>query len=227
MEAGYLGIGLVLVIGIAAVAYGWLSDRTDTRRRQAALTQPPERPIPGLHPDAEPPHYVSQDEALNPAEGHPSSELSTGQRAELQQRLKGAPSLPHGHAATEFATDPVSGLSVLTSPQILVTQEEVSTVRELLQFMEKARAGDFPIVVVAPGFGDQVMSTLRVNTVRHTLTCCAVILPDAEQRRALCSLVDALPVSRQDLRSGYLPDSTIGTCGTWVSSPDRLWILPD
>ncbi len=225
VDARYLGIGLVLVIGIAVVVYGWLADRSDTKRRQAALDNPPDRPIPGLSPQAAPPSYVSDAGSLKAA--RTETALTPDARTSLQQRLTGAPSLHHGHAAAEFATDADSGLCVLTKPRILVADEPITTIRELLPFLQKASVGSEPIVIVAPAIDEAVLGTLRVNATSGTLDIAAVLLPDVGQRRALCSLVGGKPLSHQDLQAGYFPESAIGTCPTWVSSSERLWILAD
>lgn len=225
VDARYLGIGLVLVIGIAVVVYGWLADRLDAKRRQAAMEAAPDRSIPGLNPEASAPAYVTDKEMLTA--GRTKTTLSAEARTSLQQRLAGAPSLHHGHAAAEFATDAESGLCVLESPWILVVNEPVTTIRELLPFLQKASAVGRRVVVVAPAIDQAVLGTLRVNAASGTLGNAAVVLPNVDQRRALCSLVDANPLSQQDLRSGYVPQSSIGSCVTWVSSSERLWILAD
>ena len=220
----YLGIGLVLVIGIAVVVYGWLSDRVENKRRQAAIEEPPDRAIPGLAPDAPTPSYVTAKEQLQP---RARTVLSPEARTSLQQRLNGAPSLPFGHAAAEFITDADSGLCVLARPWILVANEHVDSIREVLPFLRKASAAGHKVVLVAPGIEEAVLATLRVNAASGTLDNAAVLLPNPDQRRALCSLVGADPLSRQDLQAGYVGPSAIGTCGTWVSSRERLWILAD
>ena len=225
VDIGYLGIGLVLVLGVAVVVYGWLADRTDTRRRQEAMTQPPDRDVPGLSPEARTPTYLTEYEALHKADYHPSTSLTDAERAALQQRLNGAPSLPYGHAAREFTTDETSQLCVLPEPWILVADNDVTTLRELLPFLEKARARDRCVVIVAPSLSRDVLATLQVNAVQQTLSCAAVLIPDAGQRRVLCSLVGAAPLAAADLRAGYVPEASLGTCGVWVSSPGQLWVV--
>lgn len=237
----YLGIGLVLVIGIAVVVYGWLADRTDTKRRVAAITQPPDRPIPGLDPDTTVPTYVTEREILAAIQDR-AAELTDAERDQLKRRLVSAPSLPHGHAAAEFATDIASGWCVLQRPVILVSDAEITTIRELLPVMERGRPAPRPLVLVAPAIHADVIRTLLVNHVmgaqraklprsagdrpdEESRRCVAVLLPDAGLRRSLCSLVGARPVILDDLRSGYLPESVLGTCDVWVSSSERLWVV--
>ncbi len=104
VDIGNLGIVLVLVLGTAVVVYGWLADRTDTKRRQDALTQAPDRPIPGLREDAPPPNYVTEDEALHGPKAQ-TAQLTESARSTLRQRLRGAPSLSYGFGDRYFARD--------------------------------------------------------------------------------------------------------------------------
>lgn len=227
VDTAYLGIGLVLVVGIAVVVYGWLADRTDTRRRQDALTQAPDRDIPGLRADAPAPDYVTGYEALNQVAHHPVTSLTDDERAALRLRLDCSPSLAAGHTSPEFVTDEISGLCVLPQPWILVADHDVTTIRELLPLLERARATDRRLVIVAPALSAEIIDTLRVNAVNHTLSCAAVVLPDADLRRSLCSLVGAVGIPGEDLRAGYIPPSSLGSCGTWVSSSRQLWVVSD
>ena len=272
---GYLGIGLVLLLGIAVVVYGWLADRVDTNRRRDALVSVPDRVIPGLADDAHVPNYRTEDELLHGPDAHARHSLSPEELAELLGRLGHFPSLPLGHASKDFANahgarsgrgggldkldqpnrggldqpnsggldqpegdrfdQPNSGgldhleggLCVLESPRILVTDADVTSIRELLDFLARAGRDRVPVVVVAPSMAADVLATLRVNNVQGNVPCAVVLTADATKRAQLASLVGASPVSLDDLRSGYLPASAIGGCDTWVSSLERLWVVND
>jgi len=100
---GYLGIGLVLLLGIAVVVYGWLADRVDTDRRQDALVSVPDRAIPGLADDTPVPSYRTEDELLHGPDAHARHSLCSEELAELLGRLGHFPSLPLGHASKDFA----------------------------------------------------------------------------------------------------------------------------
>lgn len=223
VDLGTFGIVAVLVLGIAVVVYGWLADRTADKHRRDALVQPPDRPIPGLPTDARTPAYLAANDALrrDPAK----LALPDPLRTSLHARLTGAPSLPFGHADPVFVTDAASGLCVLENPLVLVSDDAVTTVRELLPALEKAGKAKRPLVVVAPKISLEVIATLAVNSAQETLACVAVLVPDAGQRRALCSLVGGAPLSLGDLRAGYLPDASLGTCELWVCNAERLWVL--
>ncbi|MCE1175318.1 MAG: hypothetical protein LWW77_12040 [Propionibacteriales bacterium] len=217
----WLGIGIIVVVGIAVVAYGWLSDRTANRRRAEALNAPPDRPIPGLKPDADAPRYVLPDD-LDATPSLPAAELAT-----LRDRLSAATSLPHGHGKGAFASDHASGLAVLAEPLILIVDGDLSSTRELLPVIAKAATARRPLVVVAERIDADVFHTLEANTLAGKLAADAVPITDPARRAHLAELVDASAISPANLKAGWVPDTSLGTCGTWVSSPTQLWLLDD
>jgi hypothetical protein len=215
----WLGIAIIVVTGIAVVAYGWLSDRTANQRRAEALLAPPDRAIPGHATDAKVPTYVLPD-SLNAKPTLPSDEL-----ASLRNRLSGAPSLPHGHGKGAFASDHASGLAVLAHPLILIVDGDLASTRELLPVIAKATAASRPLVVVAEHVATDVYHTLEANTLAGKLASDVIPLPDPRRRAHLAELVDATTISPANLKAGWVPDDSLGTCGTWVSSPTQLWLL--
>jgi len=216
---GYVGIAIVLVVGVAVVAYGWLADRASNRRRAEAMNAPPDRPIPGLNPDAEAPAYVLP-ESLDAKPVMDADEL-----AALRKRLETATTLPHGHGKGAFATDHASGLAALTNPLILIVDGPLTSVRELLPAAAKATKAGRPLVVVAQSVADDVFHTLEANTLAKKLPAVAINIPDVARRAHLAELVDASPLPPADLKMGWVPDESLGSCGTWVSSPTQLWVL--
>ncbi len=215
----WVGVAVVVVFGTAVVAYGWLSDRVANQRRAEAMAAPPARTIPGLPTDAPAPAYVQPQQLT----AKPS--LDADELHRLRQRLAGAPSLPHGHGSGAFASDHPSGLAVLPNPLIVIVDGEVGSTRELLPAAAKASRAQRPLVVVAAGIRDEVFQTLEANTLAGTLRTDAVLVPDPARRAHLAELVDATPLPPSDLKAGWVPDDSLGTCDTWVSSPTQLWVL--
>ncbi len=217
----WLGIAIIVVAGSAVVVYGWLSDRTAARRRAEALHSPPDRPIPGLAPDAQTPAYVLPEDLTTTAK-LPADELTA-----LRDRLSTAPSLPHGHGRGAFATDDASGLTVLANPLILIVDGEQSSTREALPAMARASTAARPLIVVAERIADEVFQTLEANARTHKLAAAAVLITDRTRRAHLAELVNATPLPPFDLKAGWVPDDALGTCATWVSNPTQLWVLND
>jgi hypothetical protein len=215
----WIGIAAVLVIGTGVVAYGYLWDRATNRRRNEALSSPPDRPVPGLAPDAASPAYVLP-QSLDAKPAMDPEEL-----AAIRAQLDAAPSLPHGHGTGAFATDHDCGLAVLHHPLIVIVDGDLTSLRELLPVAKRAVQASRPLVVIAARIANEVFQTLETNTLARTVACVAVAVPDSARRAHLAELTDAAALTPADLKMGWVPDESLGTCNTWVSSPTQLWVL--
>lgn len=227
MDSAWWGVVAVLVVGIAIVAYGWLSDRAETRRRIAEVAAPPKRDIPGFVPDSRPPEYLSELQALVRPDELPPTDLDVDARHALTERLSAAPTFPAGWPSRHFVTDASTGWCVLKMPLVLVCLDPLATIRELLPALERARFTARSLVVVAPDVPSEVVATLRANMIQGKLTCLVLTLADPELRHEIATLTGGRSVPREDLQAGYLPDSALGTCATWVADEDDSWVLLD
>lgn len=217
----WFGIVAVLVVGTAVVTYGYLWDRATNRRRNEALNSPPDRPIPGLTADAEPPTYVLP-QSLNSQPAMTASALSA-----LRARLDATAPLPYGHGKGAFATDHKSGLAALDHPLILIVEGELTSMRELLAVTKKASQAGRPLVVVAARLSNEVFQTLETNALAKTLACVGLAISEQGQRAELAAMTGASPLAISDLKMGWVPDASLGSCTTWVSSPDQSWLLAE
>lgn len=224
VDAGIWGIVAVLVIGTAVVAYGWLSDRSDDRRRAEAMKRPPEREIPRFKADEIRPEYLSELEAVTRPDRPPATDLGEAARAKLEEALAGSPRFRAGWPSREYVTDASTGWCVVDEPVIVLCGDEVTTMRELLPAVKRAREVGRPMVVVAPGFSAELLATLRANWVQGTFSCLPIRLPD-DRRRSLGSLTGGQPVSASDLQAGYLPAGNLGSCRVWVCDEQTSWVL--
>lgn len=215
----WIGITIVVVLGVAVVAYGYLWDRTTNRRRAAAQSSPPDRPIPGLAPDAAAPSYVQPKDLM------PDNRADPVEIEALRASLDVAPHLTCGHGPGAFAT--LGEYAVLEHPLILIVDGEVSAMRELLPAVAAAHASGQPLVVVAAALADEVYQTVEANALAHTLTAVAVAARKPADRHQLSALTGAALTSVTDLRMGWLPTASLGSCGRWVSTARELWVLPD
>lgn len=218
------GIALILVAGIAVVIYGALDDRRKTRERDAAMTAPPNRDIPRFEPTAEPPQYLSELEARTRPTGLPGSDLSDRQRADLKVAVNSSPGIKAGVSDDRFVTDVVSGWAVGSDPLVALCAEPLATIREALPLLEKAQRAGRPLALAAPGFEAEVIDTLAANTVRGKVQCIPVTVT-ADQAAQLTEYTLATPLARADLQAGWVPDESLGTAETWVSSRSRSWMV--
>ena len=131
-----------------------------------------------------------------------------------------------GIAAKDFITDSPTGWAVAANPMVVVLSDEVSTVRELLPVLQRAQAAARPLVLVAPRFGAEVLSTLAANTVQGKQQCVPVPA-NVEQSERIAALTLARALSHTDLQAGWVPDDALGSIGTWISDRKTSWLIAE
>ncbi|HOQ52027.1 MAG TPA: hypothetical protein PLF56_00270 [Micropruina sp.] len=220
------GIGLIVAAGVAVVVYGYVDDRRKTRERDAAMLAPPKRDIPRFQPMAEAPAYLSELQARTRPDQLASTDLNALTRTDLLAAQAAAPSVTVGIAAKDFITDSPTGWAVAANPMVVVLSDEVSTVRELLPVLQRAQAAARPLVLVAPRFGAEVLSTLAANTVQGKQQCVPVPA-NVEQSERIAALTLARALSHTDLQAGWVPDDALGSIGTWISDRKTSWLIAE
>lgn len=223
MDPWSVGLAVLVVVGLVAVVFGALYDRARNRRRAAEMLAPPDRVIPRFRPDAPTPHYLSELQARRPAAEVPAPVLDAAARAEVERLLAGSAgaAVDAGWASADFVTDPATGWAVLDEPVVLVCADEVASLRELLDLLERLLLSRTPLVLVAPRVAREVLATLEVNRIRGLLSVVVVLVGDATARDALARGCGATPVERADRQAGYLPPEVLGRCRRWVSTDRR------
>lgn len=227
VEGWQLGLIAVLVVGIAVILVGAISDRGRDRRRRREMLAPPERHIPHLAPDAPAPRYISQPQAHRPPPGAETAELSAAERERLREAIAASSvtSVDVGYSTPGLVTDPPTGWSVLTDPAVLVTEAELTSIRELLAVLERRGPSGRPLVLAAPGISRELVDTFAVNHIQGLMTVLPLVAGDPADRQRIADATGATPVSRVDLRSGYLAPDALGACRTWVATQDRSYLL--
>jgi hypothetical protein len=221
-----VGLIAVIVIGFGLIVFGALWDRARNQRRAREMLSPPPRQIPQFHPDAPPPHYLSDLQARRRPAGAEGLALTPEEREQVNRQIADAHTvtIPTGYASPDFVTDPTSGWAVLDSPAVLVCADPVDSIRELLPVLERLMMTGTPLVVVAPGLAAEVQSTLEVNAIRQTMRLLAV-LPNAAALASLAAACGAEPVDRSDRQAGYFPPEALGHCERWVSTAKASHVI--
>lgn len=220
------GIGLILAAGVAVVVYGYVDDRRKTRERDAAMLAPPKRDIPRFEPTAEAPAYLSELQARTRPDQLASTDLNALTRTDLVAAQAAAPRVTVGMAAKDFISDSPTGWAVAANPMVVVLSDEVTTVRELLPVLQRAQAAGRPLVLVAPRFGADVLSTLAANTVQGKQQCVPVPA-NADQSERIAALTLARALSHTDLQAGWVPEDALGSIGTWISDRKTSWLIAE
>ncbi len=227
MELWQIGLIALAVAGLIALIVANRADRRSAARREVAIHSVPDREIPRLDPATPAPEYVTETVARQEPTGAPSTELDSAARAALRRLVASekAIQLAAGYPDRAFATDSVTGWAVLPSPLILYVAERVTSMRELLPVLELLDAVSQSLVVVAPGFADEVVDTLRVNKIQRKLR--VVPVPTSANLTRIITATGGDVVTAQDMQAGYLPREALGTASQWVSSRDASWVITD
>lgn len=88
-----------------------------------------------------------------------------------------------GYVSTYFVTDPDNMEAVLENPYILVTDQKISSLQELVPFLENFIKISKNLVIVADEVEGEALATLVVNKLRGTFNILAVKAPGFGDRR--------------------------------------------
>lgn len=227
MEGWQIGLIVLVAIGLVVIVFGAVRDRRLNARRREEMLAPPAREIPRFSPDTPAPSYLSELQARRPPEDAPSTELSDEERQTLRTTIE-QPGVTHvdaGYATDDLVTDRATGWSVLTRPDVLVSDAPVSQIRELLGVLERQVPTGRPLVVVAPAIGQELVSTFAVNHIRRVITILPIIAVDADVRARIAAATGAIPLASSDLQSGYVAPGQLGSCRTWVATPTASHLI--
>ena len=88
-----------------------------------------------------------------------------------------------GYKSPYFVTDNNSMSAVLQNPYILITDSNLTKIKELLPLLENISQQNRSLLIIADDIGGEALSTLVVNKMRGILSCVAVKAPDFGDRK--------------------------------------------
>ena len=88
-----------------------------------------------------------------------------------------------GYISAYFMTDPERMEAELEDPYILLTNQKISSVKDLLPLLEKVMQSGKPLVIIAEDVDGEALSTLVVNKIRGTFKSVAIKAPGLGDRR--------------------------------------------
>ena len=109
--------------------------------------------------------------------------VEEGRGLKLEIDYKEGMEFDQGFASPYFVTNPESMEAVLEKPYILITDKKISSVQEILPFLEKIVKVTKNFVIIAEEVDGEALATLVVNKLRGTFNCLAVKAPGFGDRR--------------------------------------------
>jgi len=88
-----------------------------------------------------------------------------------------------GYASPYFVTNSETMEAVMENPYILVTDQKISTIKDILPVLEKVVADGKGLVLIADEVDGEALTTLVVNRLRGAFKCLAVKAPGFGDRR--------------------------------------------
>ncbi|MFZ1290826.1 MAG: chaperonin GroEL [Melioribacteraceae bacterium] len=88
-----------------------------------------------------------------------------------------------GYLSPYFVTDSETMEAVLESPQILIHDKKISSMKDLLPILEKVAQAGRPLLIISEDLEGEALATLVVNKLRGTLRVAAVKAPGFGDRR--------------------------------------------
>jgi hypothetical protein len=165
----------------------------------------------------------TQDSTLIYALGSPgqpdASRRSTGLR------------IPISTESPYFMTHAETGQCVLEQPLVFVSHDGVDSMKDLLPLLELIVQDKHPLLIFAPAFSREVISTLVVNKLRGILHVCACQLPqDGGERTTIVSLIEALTQATAGMSLRGVPGqnlrlSDLGHCDHAVATGSYLDLI--
>jgi len=88
-----------------------------------------------------------------------------------------------GYLSPYFVTDPQSMECVMEDAYVLIHEKKISSIKDLVPVLEKVVNDGKPLLIIAEDVEGEAISTLVINKLRGTFTCCSVKAPGYGDRR--------------------------------------------
>jgi len=110
-------------------------------------------------------------------------EVEEGRTFKLEIEHKEGMAFDKGYASPYFVTDPANMESIIEDPYLLITDQKISSISELLPFLEKFVKVSKNLVIIADDIDGEALATLVVNKMRGSFNVLAVKAPAFGDRR--------------------------------------------
>jgi chaperonin GroEL len=109
--------------------------------------------------------------------------LDEGQATKTELEIVKGMQFDSGYVSPYFVTDMAKMECVLEKPMVLIFEKKISHIKDILRLLEKIVELDRPLLIISESIDGDALSTLVINSLQGTLTCCAVKSPGYGDRR--------------------------------------------
>lgn len=121
-----------------------------------------------------------------------------------------------GFISNYFITNPENQECVLENPYILMTEERITSIKQIQKVLEGAAIAKRPIFIISDGVEGEALTMLVVNRMRGTISVCATKCPSFGDRKK-AELADIATITGGEVIDPALginlEDATIDNCG--------------
>ncbi len=110
-------------------------------------------------------------------------EVEEGKTMEITIDHKEGMEFDKGYASPYFVTDSDNMEAVMDSPYILITDQKISSIKDVLPLLEKVVNAGKSLVIIADDIEGEALTTLVVNKLRGTFKALAIKAPGFGDRR--------------------------------------------
>ncbi|KAH0463383.1 hypothetical protein IEQ34_007965 [Dendrobium chrysotoxum] len=141
--------------------------------------------------------------------------------------------IDRGYVSPQFVTNPEKSIVEFDNAKVLVTDQKISTIKEIIPLLEKTTQLRAPLLIIAEDVTGEALATLVVNKLRGILNVAAIKAPGfGERRKALLqdiAIVTGAEFQAKDL--GLLVENTsveqLGTARKVTISSSSTTIIAD
>jgi chaperonin GroEL len=109
--------------------------------------------------------------------------VEEGRGLEIEIEYKEGMEFDRGYASAYFVTNPEKMEAEIENPYILLTDKKISSIQELLPFLEKFVKVSKDLVIIADDVEGEALATLVVNRLKGTFNILAIKAPGFGDRR--------------------------------------------
>jgi chaperonin GroEL (HSP60 family) len=94
--------------------------------------------------------------------------------------------IDRGYISPQFVTNPEKSVVEFENARVLVTDQKISSIKEILPLLEQTTQLRAPLLIIAEDVSGEALATLVVNKLRGILNVAAIKAPGfGERRKAL------------------------------------------